>query len=86
MWNPAYASNAMEEHLRILPDLAQRSDRDELSQDDVYVWWGKVRSPNRQQRQAHQDDIRAIGEAVSAEAETHLYLTDYRSLYVADLD
>lgn len=86
VWNPSYASNAMEEHLRILLELAQRSDREELSQDDVYVWWGKVRSPNRQQRQAHQDDIRAIGEAVSSDAETHLYLTDYRSLYVADLD
>lgn len=76
----------MEEHLRVLLGLAQRADRGELSPDGVYVWWGKVRSPNRQQQQAHQADIRAVGEAVSADAETHLYLTDYRSLYVADLD
>lgn len=82
VWNPSYASNAMEEHLRILLTLAQRGD---ASKEDVYVWWGKVRSPNRQQRQAHEDDIRAIEGAIER-GETHLYLTDYRSLYVADLD
>jgi len=85
VWNPSYESNAMEEHLRILLDFAQRFDREEITENDVYVWWGKVRSPNRQQRQAHQDDIRALGDGIR-ERETHLYLTDYRSLYVADLD
>lgn len=79
----------MEEHLRVLLTLAQRCEHGDTSDDDVYVWWGKVRSPNRQQTQAHADDIRAMDAALEDESrearETHLYLTDYRSLYVADL-
>ena len=85
VWNPSYASNAMEEHLHILLTQADRLRRGEIGADDVYVWWGKVRSPNRQQGQAHQRDIRALEDAIER-GETHLYLTDYRSLYVADLD
>lgn len=69
----------------MLLGFAQRVEHGGASDDDLYVWWGKVRSPNRQQIQAHQDDIRALGRDI-ATGETHLYLTDYRSLYVADLD
>ena len=49
VWNPSYASDAMDEHLAVLID-----------------WAG-----------------RALDEQVRAGTETHLYLTDYRSLYVA---
>lgn len=84
VWNPAYAADAMEAHLRVLLTLAARQDRDGYSDDKLYVWWGKVRSANRQQAQAHQDDIRRIRDSIAAGA--HLYLTDYRSLYVGDLD
>jgi len=51
-----------------------------------YVWSAKVRSPNRQQPMPHADDILAIQDQIDAGIETHLYLTDYRSLYVAELD
>jgi hypothetical protein len=85
VWNPSYASNAMEEHLRILLTQADRHVRGEIDESAVYVWWGKVRSSNRQQAQAHRVDIRALENAIER-GETHLYLTDYRSLYVADLD
>jgi hypothetical protein len=50
------------------------------------VWWGKIRSPNRQQPLPHLDRILAIDVELSRDdpgPETHLYLTDYRSLYVA---
>ena len=86
VWNPSYADDAMEQHLAVLLDRARNKT---LSPDDHYVWWGKVRSENRLQPQGHQDDILAIGRAIEADAddagEVQLYLTDYRSLYVADI-
>lgn len=46
---------------------------------------GKVRSPNRQQPLRHLSAALEIGAELEAdeEREGHLYLTDYRSLYVA---
>ena len=90
VWNPSYATDAMEAHLAILLGWAARHDKGDADDDDLYVWWGKVRSQNRQAPQANVDEIRAIGRAFeardSAEAsETHVYLTDYRSLYVGEL-
>ena len=87
VWNPSYARSAMDEHLELLLDLVGRYDKDEISIEDVYVWWGKVRSPNRQQPLAHAGNVQAMAKALSTDdcAETHLYLTDYRSLYVAEL-
>jgi len=88
VWNPSYAVNAMEQHLAVLLDLADRYERDALSDDALYVWWGKVRSSNRQTPQAHLDDLRAVAQEIAAETrdETQLYLTDYQSLYVGDVD
>ena len=88
VWNPSYAVNAMEQHLAVLLDLADQFDRDTLSEDALYLWWGKVRSPNRQTQQAHLDDLRAVAQEIAAGArdETQLYLTDYQSLYVGDVD
>src|SRR5579862_3030757 len=87
VWNPSYAKSAMDEHLTLLLDLSRRCEAGEVSDDDVYVWWGKVRSPNRQQPLAHTPDIRSLGQALASDEseETQLYLTDYRSLYVADV-
>ncbi|MEJ7811442.1 MAG: hypothetical protein WKG32_13605 [Gemmatimonadaceae bacterium] len=87
VWNPSYASNAIEEHLGVLLHFAGRYDQGSADDDALYVWWGKVRSPNRQQPQAHAQEIREIGREVAADAdaETHLYLTDYQSLYVGHL-
>jgi len=84
VWNPSYAENAMEQHLAVLLGHAKADP------DDAYVWWGKVRSENRLQRQAHEQEVEAIDDALAADLdmkeEVQLYLTDYRSLYVAAVD
>ena len=87
VWNPSYARSAMESHLEVLLEHARRarSGRPDAAHDDedVYVWWGKVRSPNRQQPLPHLGDILATVTHENPDDEQHLYLTDYRSLYVA---
>ena len=78
----------MDAHIRILLEAA-RERREGKRDDDVYVWWGKVRSPNRQKPLPHLKEILAIDNVLASddgeEPELHLYLTDYRSLYVAHL-
>lgn len=88
VWNPAYANDAMEEHLAILLRRANAAGADVLHDESVYVWWGKVRSENRQRPLAHIEDLRRLSsELESEERESlELYLTDYRSLYVAEVD
>ena len=88
VWNPSYANDAIEEHLGVLLRWAERVRAGEAGDDDCYVWWGKVRSPNRQTPQAHLDDIRALDSAIASDdqGETQLYVTDYRSLYVGDVE
>ena len=90
VWNPSYEADAMDQHLSVLLANAARFRDQKCDEEDVYVWWGKIRSSNRQQPMPHLDDILAIdaelgedGETVAADREVHLYLTDYRSLYVA---
>ena len=93
VWNPTYAHDALEEHLAVLLRLAAACDAGETEAEDVYVWWGKVRSSNRQQPLGHQKEIDALGAAIDAAEfadegdapEFHLYLTDYRALYVGEL-
>jgi hypothetical protein len=83
VWNPAYGTDVMETHIALLRDRARADD-----EDDIYVWWGKIRSARRQEALKHLDDILAVGadlidEEGTATREVQLYLTDYRSLYVA---
>lgn len=76
----------MDAHLSLLLRRARAFRDGECDEDDVYVWWGKLRSPYRQEPLPHLADILALDDTVGdGEAETHLYLTDYRSLYVAHL-
>ena len=94
VWDPARQPDAMEETLRLLLSLARSRDTLDEGEDDVYAWWGKIRSPNRQQPLPHLGDVLALDAALQADAvdddgarlddarEVHLYLTDYRSLYV----
>ena len=84
VWNPSYARDAMDEHLRVLRDWGSRFTDGTASDDDVYVWWGKVKSSNRQQPMAHRADALAVGEQLEDD-EVQLYLTDYRALYVGDV-
>ena len=88
VWNPSYAADAMDVHLELLLRGAAEWRTGSRGEDDVYVWWGKVRSANRQQPLAHLGEILEIDADLAREArddlapEVHLYLTDYRSLYV----
>lgn len=87
VWDPSRGDDAMQAHIRLLLDARGRERAGESDDQDVYVWWGKIRSPNRQQPMAHLPEILALDALLNAEdgpdAEIHLYLTDYRSLYVA---
>lgn len=85
VWNPSYEADAIEAHLEVLLRHARAHRADASDEEDVYVWWGKVRSSNRQQPMAHLERILALDEMLGdeSECELHLYLTDYRSLYVA---
>jgi hypothetical protein len=89
LWNPTYAADAMDAHLAVLLGNVAAYREGRYAEDDVYVWWGKVRSSNRQQPMAHLEEILALDDelgdlddATATGAELHLYLTDYRSLYV----
>jgi hypothetical protein len=83
VWNPSYADDAMDRHLEVLLRWAAQRKEGKVPEEDVYVWWAKVRSPNRQGPLPHRDEVLALRDQVAAETETHLYLTDYSSLYVA---
>ncbi len=87
VWNPSYATDPLEAHLQLLLDWDARATSGEVNDDDVYVWWGKVRSGQRQQPMPHLSDVLAMARTIDPDTdrETHLYLTDYRSLYVADV-
>ena len=91
VWNPSYERDALALHLDVLLSrmkavrAAGRDDED----DDAFVWWGKVRSRNRQSPLPHAADLLALDGEIAASLEQgiehHLYLTDYRSLSVAHL-
>ena len=85
VWNPQYAPEAVDQHLSVLLDWARRRAEGTAQDDDVYVWWAKLASSNRQQPMPHREEVLALNAQVEAGTETHLYLTDYRSLYVAHL-
>lgn len=88
VWNPSYGNDVMEEHIRILRDQAQRFRSGKADEEEVFVWWGKIRSVRRQAPLPHLADVLALesqlGEGEAA-AEMQLYMTDYRSLYVAHI-
>ncbi len=88
VWNPTYEADAMQQHLQVLLSTMREHRAGECGADEVYVWWGKVRSANRQAPLPHLAEVlkadAAIGDGPGA-PEVHLYLTDYRSLYVAHL-
>jgi hypothetical protein len=88
VWNPVIASDAMEQHIRVLQDAARKYRHGKLREDEVYVWWGKLRSEHRTKPLPHLDDILSIEVEPCRDdpgEETHVYLTDFASLYVAHL-
>lgn len=88
VWNPIYGPNVMEMHLRLLLERSQESREGRCHSSNVCVWWGKVRSPSRSEPLPHLHEILALDVEEDRDdpgPETHLYLTDYDSLYVAHL-
>ena len=88
VWNPKLTGDAMEAHLRVLYQAAREFRSGRAKEEELYVWWGKVRSENRLAPLPHFDQILAIETELSRidEAdETHVFLTDFQSLYVAHL-
>ncbi len=86
VWNPSYAVDAMDAHLRVLLDSIAGFRAGKLKEEDVHVWWGKVKSKNRLDDLPHLPEILALDKELTdsgdSDRELHLYLTDYRSLYV----
>lgn len=82
VWNPHYASDALDQHLNVLLDWNAKVGEGKAAPEDVYVWWAKVRSPRRTKPLEHMDQILALAGPMAEGTETHLYLTDYQSLYV----
>jgi len=85
VWNPSYADDAMDRHVEVLLRWASREAEGEAEAGDVYVWWAKLRSVNRDEPLHHKADVLALQTQIDAGVETHLYLTDYRSLYAGQL-
>lgn len=85
VWNPSYADDAMDRHLEVLLRWAAARHEDRADDDEVYVWWAKLRSPNRQAPLPHAAEVLELSRQIEAGIETHLYLTDYSSLYVAHM-
>lgn len=58
--NPAYAVDAMDAHVAVLVERARAHRRGEISEDEVHVWWGLVRSARRQDELPHLPDVREL--------------------------
>ena len=80
---PEHADRAV---LRVLLDNMAGFRARKVKEEDVHVWWGKVRSKNRLEQLPHLPEILAMDAELADQGESgrelHLYLTDYRSLYV----
>src|SRR5688572_25637625 len=87
VWNPSYSADPMDSHLAVLLEQIRKHREEAQPPDDVYVWWGKVRSRNRVEPLPHHALIAEVARGVldANPPEMHLYLTDYRSLYVGQV-
>ena len=85
VWNPSYSDDILDTHLGILLHWDREHREGRAEREDVYVWWAKIRSKNRDGRLPHHKDVLALDAQTGDDVETHLYLTDYRSLYVAEV-
>jgi hypothetical protein len=86
VWNPSYSADPMDSHLAVLLKSIEDYRNADLSESEVYVWWAKVRSRNRVQDLPHDRLIKEVADSIpDALREVHLYLTDYRSLYVGNI-
>ena len=73
VWNPSYAEDALDAHLRVFLRWAERSrdPADDASpEEDVYIWWAKIRSPRRAGELPHAAEIAAIQSQIDDERGT----------------
>lgn len=47
VWNPSYASDALDAHLEVLLGWAELAAGGEAQAEDASVWWAKLGSANR---------------------------------------
>jgi hypothetical protein len=69
----------------VLRAWGHKHDAGKATDEELYVWWGKVKSANRQQPMAHLAEARSTAQAARTGVEVQLYLTDYRALYVGEV-
>jgi len=72
LYNPYYQENVIEQHLKIL-------------KDEGLVAFGKVRSKLRDYEHPHQEILDDVYASASKENLLQLFLTDYSSIYVANV-
>jgi len=72
LYNPYYNENVIEQHLKLL-------------KENGVVAFGKVRSKLRDYEHPNQDVLDGIYEETSREEPIQLFLTDYNSIYVANV-
>jgi len=72
LYNPYYNENVIEQHL-------------ELLKENGVVAFGKVRSKLRDYEHPNQDVLDSIYEETSRDEPIQLFLTDYNSIYVANV-
>src|SRR4029077_20605625 len=76
----------MDEHRAMLLRLIAARPGEKRPLEDAYVWWGRIRSGHRRGVLAHLEEVLALNEGLETKsAELHLYLTDFRSLYVGEV-
>lgn len=65
VWNPAYGTDVMEPHIMLMRERAQKFRDGQEKEEDVYVWWGKIRSSLRQTALPHIDQILALEQGLA---------------------
>src|SRR5690606_15965370 len=86
VWNPSYADDPLDAHVRILLKWAQMHRDRQAREEDVYVWWARIRSPNRTGELPHLGDVLALQAQIDEGVETQLYLTHRRPRCAGRLD
>lgn len=64
VWNPSYEADALDAHVTLLLKHTRDFRAGARDEDDVYVWWGKLRSPYKQEPLPHLGDILALDETL----------------------
>jgi hypothetical protein len=62
VWNPSYVADAMDEHRALLLGLMTAQRDGKRPADEVYVWWGRIRSGHRRTPLPHLDQVLTLGD------------------------